>query len=204
MAMLECVADKFTHDVPKLCEDDNLLSHVVDEMLLFHRELNMTHEFPISQLNCLHVLTEEPCFSRWLEIEKKSNNNTTESVQRDRSFCCDVDAELRLKTLLSVPTAWCLLYKDMPDVDDLRVPECAETVMTFLRSVEGRFEYLPLFSCQQQFVQLQKDVLSAFRVELINVAKAEGKNVISQRYVLVINSANYVLGVVRDWMERPV
>ena len=84
MAMLELVGDKFTHDAPKLCEDENLLSHAVDEMLLFHQELSTAHGFPVGQLNCLHVLTEEICFRKWLEIERQSNN----AVQPCYSLVC--------------------------------------------------------------------------------------------------------------------
>ena len=71
-AMLNLAADKFSYDSPKLCEDGNLLSHAVDEILLFHQELNISHDFPTSQLNIFHVLTEERFFNKWLEVEKQS------------------------------------------------------------------------------------------------------------------------------------
>jgi hypothetical protein len=184
MAMLELVGDKFTHDVVKFLEDDNLLSHAVDEILLFHQELNRAHGFPVHQLNCLHVLTEETCFKRWLEIERQN-------------------AEMRLKKLLSSSTAWCLQYKDMPDVDEQRVPECAETFMTFLCSIENRFKDLPQVSCQRHFVDLQREQLTAYSEELVNVAKLMSKDVICQHYIILINAANFVLTVIRDWMEQP-
>ena len=116
----------------------------------------------------------------------------------------NLDAELRLNKLLSSPTAWCLQYKDMPDVDEQRAPECAETFMTFLCLIESRFKYLPQFSCQKQFVDLQKEKLSAYSKELVKEGKSEGKNVVCQRYIILINASNFVLTVMRDWMEQPV
>ena len=92
----------------------------------------------------------------------------------------------------------------MQDVDEQRVPECAETLMTFLFSIEGRYKYISNFSCQRQFVDLQKEILVVFSDELINTAKLEAKNAISQHFIVLINAANYVLTVVREKADQPV
>lgn len=55
-------------DLPCLLNDDRLLSHTIDEILLFSQELR-NQGYPLSYPNIMQFLTEEPCFSRWRSLE---------------------------------------------------------------------------------------------------------------------------------------
>ena len=69
--LLGIVAAKLTHDIPELLFDEQLLSHTIDELLLFDKELRSNYGYAASQPGCLHVLTAPECFDKWIIIEKK-------------------------------------------------------------------------------------------------------------------------------------
>lgn len=65
------VLEKLASDIPCLLYDDNLFCHLVDEVLLFERELHSVHGYPSTFASCMHILSEETCFQRWLTVERK-------------------------------------------------------------------------------------------------------------------------------------
>lgn len=67
------VSEKLYEDIPHLLNDDHLLSHTIDEALLFDKELqSLNYSGMDNQPGCLTVLTaEDVCFKRWLSMEKK-------------------------------------------------------------------------------------------------------------------------------------
>lgn len=81
------VLEKLAADIPCLLYDDNLFCHLVDEVLLFERELHSVHGYPGTFANCLHILSEETCFQRWLTVERKCKCSGAHRMGRDVSFC---------------------------------------------------------------------------------------------------------------------
>ena len=69
--LLHTVAAKLKHDIPELLFDDQLLCHTIDELLLFDKELRNSYYYPNSQPGCLHILTEQACFDKWIAIERQ-------------------------------------------------------------------------------------------------------------------------------------
>jgi len=65
------ILEKLAADIPFLLYDDTLFCHLVDEVLLFERELYSVHGYLSSFPSCMHILSEESCFQRWLTVEKK-------------------------------------------------------------------------------------------------------------------------------------
>ena len=61
---------KLEHSIPQIIDDDNLYSHMIDEILLFNKELHMAHNYQSTEHSCLHVLTTDACLQRWVELEK--------------------------------------------------------------------------------------------------------------------------------------
>ena len=81
------VLEKLAADIPCLLYDDNLFCHLVDEVLLFERELHSVHDYPGTFANCMHILSEETCFQRWLTVERKCKCLCGHWAERDVSFC---------------------------------------------------------------------------------------------------------------------
>ncbi|XP_060052371.1 RAD50-interacting protein 1 isoform X2 [Erinaceus europaeus] len=177
------VLEKLAADIPCLLYDDSLFCHLVDEVLLFERELHSVHGYPSTFANCMHILSEETCFQRWLTVERKF-------------------ALQKMDSMLSSEAAWVSQYKDIADVDEMKVPDCAETFMTLLLVMTDRYKNLPTASRKLQFLELQKDLVDDFRIRLTQVMKEETRASLGFRYCAILNAVNYISTVLADWADN--
>ncbi|XP_036748272.2 RAD50-interacting protein 1 isoform X2 [Manis pentadactyla] len=181
--LMMLVLDKLAADIPCLLYDDNLFCHLVDEVLLFERELHSVHGYPGTFANCMHILSEETCFQRWLTVERKF-------------------ALQKMDSMLSSEAAWISQYKDITDVDEMKVPDCAETFMTLLLVITDRYKSLPTASRKLHFLELQKDLVDDFRIRLTQVMKEETRASLGFRYCAILNAVNYISTVLADWADN--
>lgn len=170
-------------DLPSLLNDDILLSHAIDEVLLFERELR-NQGYPKFFPSILEALCKEPCFSRWRSLEHK---NALEKMDK----------------LLSAETAWNPRYQDERDLDELNVPECAETFMTLLLTMTERYSSLPQISCQLSFLALQLELLDDFRLRLHQLCQFQVQEPLKSNYCSIINAVHYVVTVLNEWSNLP-
>ncbi len=63
--------EKLLHDIPNMVFDEQIFSHMIDEVLSFDKDLKNSYGYPESLPGCLHILTQETCFDKWLRVEKK-------------------------------------------------------------------------------------------------------------------------------------
>uniref|UniRef100_A0A8D1RRT8 RAD50-interacting protein 1 n=3 Tax=Sus scrofa TaxID=9823 RepID=A0A8D1RRT8_PIG len=181
--LMMLVLEKLAADIPCLLYDDSLFCHLVDEVLLFERELHSVHGYPGTFANCMHILSEETCFQRWLTVERKF-------------------ALQKMDSMLSSEAAWISQYKDITDVDEMKVPDCAETFMTLLLVITDRYKNLPTASRKLQFLELQKDLVDDFRIRLTQVMKEETRASLGFRYCAILNAVNYISTVLADWADN--
>uniref|UniRef100_A0A7N5JBN2 RAD50-interacting protein 1 n=1 Tax=Ailuropoda melanoleuca TaxID=9646 RepID=A0A7N5JBN2_AILME len=181
--LMMLVLEKLAADIPCLLYDDNLFCHLVDEVLLFERELHSVYGYPGTFANCMHILSEETCFQRWLTVERKF-------------------ALQKMDSMLSSEAAWISQYKDITDVDEMKVPDCAETFMTLLLVITDRYKNLPAASRKLQFLELQKDLVDDFRIRLTQVMKEETRASLGFRYCAILNAVNYISTVLADWADN--
>ncbi|KAE8616301.1 hypothetical protein XENTR_v10008770 [Xenopus tropicalis] len=177
------VLEKLAVDIPLLLYDDILFCHLVDEVLLFQRELYTSHGYPSNLPNCMHILSEETCFQRWLTVERKL-------------------ALEKMDSMLSAEAAWTSQYKDISDVDEMKVPDSAETFMTLLLVITDRYRNLPTASRKLKFLELQKDLVDDFRIRLTQVMKEESRDPLGFRYCAILNAVNYIATVLGDWADN--
>ncbi|XP_053074583.1 RAD50-interacting protein 1 isoform X2 [Acinonyx jubatus] len=173
--LMMLVLEKLAADIPCLLYDDNLFCHLVDEVLLFERELHSLYGYPSTFANCMHILSEDTCFQRWLTVERKF-------------------ALQKMDSMLSSEAAWISQYKDITDVDEMKVPDCAETFMTLLLVITA--------SRKLQFLELQKDLVDDFRIRLTQVMKEETRASLGFRYCAILNAVNYISTVLADWADN--
>ncbi|XP_061874958.1 RAD50-interacting protein 1 isoform X2 [Colius striatus] len=182
-ALVMLILEKLAADIPCLLYDDTLFCHLVDEVLLFERELYSVHGYLSSLPSCMHILSEESCFQRWLTVEKKF-------------------ALQKMDSMLSSEAAWISQYKDISDVDEMKVPDCAETFMTLLLVITDRYKNLPTASRKLQFLGLQKELVDDFRIRLTQVMKEETRASLGFRYCAILNAVNYIATVLADWADN--
>nr|XP_015207675.1 PREDICTED: RAD50-interacting protein 1 [Lepisosteus oculatus] len=181
--LLSLALEKLAADAPRLLFDDALFCHLVDEVLQFERELRGTHAYPSTLPGALHILLDDAVFQKWLSVEKKL------AVEK-------VDA------LLAAEGAWSSQYRDIADLDELKVPDCAETFMTLLLVITDRYRSLPSPRARLSFLALQKELVDDFRIRLTQVMKEESRCPLGPRYCAILNATNYVSAVLADWADN--
>ncbi|KAL1414278.1 hypothetical protein MTO96_030514 [Rhipicephalus appendiculatus] len=174
---------KLQMDLPSLLADDQLLTHAIEEVLLFDRELR-SQGYPPFYPCILNVLTADHCFIRWIALEKKY-------------------ADEKRDVLLSSPTAWKPQFPMEGDIDDLKVPECAEAFMMILSAMTERYRHLEQPYHRLKFVSLQQILLEDWRLCLqqILTARLEELNLVG--ICPIVNAAHYVVQVLAQWSIQP-
>lgn len=61
---------KLRHDIQDMVQDDLLMAHLIDELLLFTRELTLLG-YPPSSPSPLSVLLDPASFSKWISLERQ-------------------------------------------------------------------------------------------------------------------------------------
>ncbi|RUS71090.1 hypothetical protein EGW08_021151 [Elysia chlorotica] len=176
------VMEKILHDLPELAYEEANFSHLIDEVLLFDSELRNTYLYPPILPGCLDVLCLPEALTKWLIIEKKF-------------------AMQKIEQMLNSPTCWESQYKDISDLDEVRVPECAESFMMLLQTITDRYRKLPVSDAKLQFLGLQLELLEDFRMRLVQVMKNTSTAPTGHIQCAVLNAVHYVTQVLRDWSE---
>ncbi|XP_071840585.1 RAD50-interacting protein 1-like [Apostichopus japonicus] len=181
--LLQLAAKKLKIDIPDIIFDDQLLSHTIDELLLFDKELRSQYGYPDHEPGCLHVLTEKQCFEKWISVEKNF-------------------AGQKMDVLLASKTAWISQYKDVTNIDDAKVPECVENFMTLILVITERYKSLPSPTHHLRFLELQLDLIDDFRIRLLQVMKLKSSAPLSGQYCAIVNGIEYILGVLEEWSNQ--
>ncbi|XP_074606073.1 RAD50-interacting protein 1-like isoform X2 [Acropora palmata] len=181
--LLKIVEKKLEKSIPLVLDDDNLFSHLIDELLLFNKELHLNHHYNSIEHNCLHILTTDACLQRWVELERNTALSNIESV-------------------LSSSSAWLPKYKDVASTDDTRIPECAERFMTLLSVITDRYVNLPDICHQEQFLEVQLSLLESFITKLTLEAEENSFASAGLHYCSVLNAANYIEIILQEWSEQ--
>uniref|UniRef100_A0A8D3CE77 RAD50-interacting protein 1 n=1 Tax=Scophthalmus maximus TaxID=52904 RepID=A0A8D3CE77_SCOMX len=181
--LLSLVQEKVASDASRLLYDDVLLSHLVEEVLQFEKELRSNQSYPAVLPGLLHLLLEDAVLQKWLTVERKM-------------------AVEKMDAMLSAEGAWSSQYKDISDMDELKAPDCAETFMTLLQVITERYRALPCPAAQLKFLGLQRELADDFRIRLTQVMKEESRCPLGARYCAILNAVNYISTILGDWGDN--
>lgn len=78
--------EKLIACIPEIMYDEHLYSHLIHETLSFHTDMCHLHDYPLGEASCLHVLTAEEPFKKWILIEKKCESLLSLAGQVINSF----------------------------------------------------------------------------------------------------------------------
>jgi len=182
--LVQLITDKMTNDLPRITYNEQLLSHSIDELLLFDKEIKGLR-YPSGLPSCLMVLTESHCFPRWIHME--------------RQYATD-----KMDAILASPTVWNLQYGDQGDVDEMRVTECAESFMMLLLTITERYKVLAGAAHRLQFLNLQLELIDDMRVRLLQLLKSEpSDSTTDSHYCAILNTVEYITVVMKEWSDLP-
>lgn len=83
--LVELVLEKMTADLPEIMYDEHLFTHLIDEALLFDRELRQNYSYPPNQPGALHILSQEEVFDKWLVVEKKCKDISVDYFRKQNT-----------------------------------------------------------------------------------------------------------------------
>ncbi|XP_070151496.1 RAD50-interacting protein 1 [Polyergus mexicanus] len=177
-ALVQLAVEKLHSELPIAQYDDTLFAHLVDEALGFERELRETLLYPQTQPATVFVLTQAHVFIKWINMEKKY-------------------ATEKMDAILSSSTAWEKLAG--PDIDDMKVTECADAFLTLLTTISDRYKHLPQPGHRLQFLELQLELIDDWRVRLLQLLHENCEDPLTSLMPHILNTLHYVATVLEEW-----
>lgn len=177
-ALVQLAVEKLHSELPIAQYDDTLFAHLVDEALGFERELRETLLYPQAQPATVFVLTQAHIFIKWINMEKKY-------------------ATEKMDAILSSNTAWEKLAG--PDIDDMKVTECADAFLTLLITISDRYKHLPQPGHRLQFLELQLELIDDWRVRLLQLLHENYEDPLTSLMPHILNTLHYVATVLEEW-----
>ncbi|KAM0737544.1 RAD50-interacting protein 1 [Formica fusca] len=177
-ALVQLAVEKLHSELPIAQYDDTLFAHLVDEALGFERELRETLLYPQTQPATVFVLTQAHIFIKWINMEKKY-------------------ATEKMDAILNSSTAWEKLAG--PDIDDMKVTECADAFLTLLTTISDRYKHLPQPGHRLQFLELQLELIDDWRVRLLQLLHENYEDPLTSLMPHILNTLHYVATVLEEW-----
>ncbi|XP_050459945.1 RAD50-interacting protein 1 [Cataglyphis hispanica] len=177
-ALVQLAVEKLHSELPIAQYDDALFAHLVDEALGFERELRESLLYPQTQPATVFVLTQAHIFIKWINMEKKY-------------------ATEKMDAILNSITAWEKLAG--PDIDDMKVTECADAFLTLLTTISDRYKHLPQPGHRLQFLELQLELIDDWRVRLLQLLHENYDDPLTSLMPHILNTLHYVATVLEEW-----
>ncbi|XP_055534418.1 RINT1-like protein [Wyeomyia smithii] len=178
--LVQLAIAKLVEDIDTICQEEALLAHIIDEVLAFEQELKSTLGYPSSLPSTIAVLVQPKYLVKWMAIEEKFTTNKMDAMFNDSA------------------EPWRFL--DPANLDDMKIPKCADQFIRLLDAIRERYCALPQPGQQLQFLELQLELIDNFRRRLVQLHNSPGADNVSSTKIL--NAINYITSVLREWGEN--
>ena len=99
--------------------------------------------------------------------------------------------------LLQEESPW--IFIDSNNIEDLKIPKCADQFIRLLDSIKDRYCALTQPGHQIQFLTLQLELIDNFRLRLVQLYSSGSVDITK-----IINAINYINSVLKEWGENVV
>uniref|UniRef100_A0AC34RHG4 RAD50-interacting protein 1 n=1 Tax=Panagrolaimus sp. JU765 TaxID=591449 RepID=A0AC34RHG4_9BILA len=164
---------------PKFVNDYRLLSHLVDETVIFEKELSDVYLYPESSPHVISELCQDDVLQHWMRMEEN-----TISVGID--------------SILSDPNAYENRFKDAVDVDEHLVPNFADAFVILMQAMTERYRSIPDDRIQCKFLKLQLVIFDEFRSQMVAISQALDTPLTKPNPQL-LNAFWYISTVMDEW-----
>ncbi|XP_066913727.1 RAD50-interacting protein 1-like [Clytia hemisphaerica] len=180
--LLDLCEEKLRKTLKQCLDDDVLLAHLIDETMVFDKELQLlTPGQP--EMNCIKVLLEEENLKHWIDLEKK--------------LAMEV-----ITDLIEKPNNWQPKFSDVVVIEkklSFYVPKCVEEFVTMVSMMMNRYENISERSSQKLFMVVLNDTINSFVLEMKQKASVEHIRPESQAYCSIMNGAFYLHHILTEW-----
>ncbi|XP_050093487.1 RINT1-like protein [Anopheles aquasalis] len=178
--LVQLAVEKLIVDIEHIVRDEALFAHLIDEVLAFETELRNTLGYPNSLPSVIAVLLQPVYFLKWMAIEEKFTTDKMDAM-------LNTDSEDPFELL------------DPANLDELKIPKCADQFARLLDAIKERYCGLPQPGQQLQFLDLQLKLIDNFRRRLVQLYNDSAMAVNPTK---IINAINYLTSVLREWGEN--
>ncbi|XP_052872786.1 RINT1-like protein [Anopheles cruzii] len=175
--LVQLAVEKLIIDIEQIVRDEALFAHLIDEVLAFEEDLKQTLGYPTSFPSVVSVLLQPVYFLKWMAIEEK--------------FTTD-----KMDAMLNTDDPFDLL--DPANLDELKIPKCADQFVRLLDAIKERYRSLPQPGQRLQFLDLQLKLIDNFRRRLVQLYNDPTN---AANPTKIINAIHYLTSVLRDWGE---
>ena len=184
--LLGFIRTKMRQDLTQVVYNETLLSHYVDEVLNFDRELESSID--VENIDCCfyspiqQLLLNESVFPKWIEMESNLVKEKLDLLLSDWENC------------------WKPEVLDDPYLKF--IPRSANMFLTLLDCISNRYQRLPSFKHRKQFFLVQLELLDEFRTRLMQLKNQEKVIPLNESFIGILNSAYYVTRVLTQWSSE--
>uniref|UniRef100_A0A914CCS2 Metallo-beta-lactamase domain-containing protein n=1 Tax=Acrobeloides nanus TaxID=290746 RepID=A0A914CCS2_9BILA len=166
-----------------ILQDKRLLSHLIDETVIFEKEMLEAYDYPEDAPHVITELCRDELLDIWIKLERD-----TISVGVDHILSDELAYESR--------------YKDANDVDSHLVPNFADAFVILMDSMTERYRSIPDLRIQQRFVKLQLIIVDEFRSRIVQIGQ-EIESPWKSPFPQLMNALRYMTEVLDEWSGNP-
>lgn len=194
--LVQLTIEKLINDIEEISLDEQLFAHLIDEILSFEQDLKTMLLYPNNIPSAVNVLTQPIFFVRWLALEEKFTSEKMDLILSDENnpwTMLDPFGPSHINT----PLAAALSVEQELELEELKIPKCADQFVRLLEAMKERYCILPQPAHQLQFLKLQIDLIDNFRRRLVQLHNTRNASTLN-----VLNAIFYVCAVLREWGEN--
>lgn len=195
--LVQLCIEKLVLDIEEISLDPQLFAHLVDEVLSFEQDIKNELSYPNSLPSAVSVLTQPFFFKKWLSIEEKFTSEKMDLILSDDNRPWDMLDPFGFKNITSPITAASMSAQDELELDELKIPKCADQFVRLLEAMKERYCILPQPNHQLQFLELQIELVDNFRRRLVQLHNTSMVPTLN-----ILNAIFYITSVLREWGEN--
>lgn len=195
-ALVQLCIEKLLSDIEEICLDDHLFAHLIDEILSFEQDIKSVLSYPNNLPSAVNVITQPSLLNKWLHIEEKFTSDKMDIILSDDNIPWEMLDPFGFASLTSPNTAASINSQEDLELDELKIPKCADQFVRLLEAMKERYCILPQPQHQLQFLELQIELIDNFRRRLVQLHN------VSVSTLNILNAIFYITSVLREWGEN--
>lgn len=195
--LVQLTIEKLVNDIEEISFDEQLFAHLIDEILSFEQDLKTMLSYPNNLPSAVNVLTQATYFNKWLKLEEKFTSEKMDLILSDENDPWIMLDPFGFTHITSPLTAAVISIEQELELEELKIPKCADQFVRLLEAIKERYCILPQPSHQLQFLQLQVELIDSFRRRLVQLHNAGYVSTLN-----ILNAIFYITAVLREWGEN--
>lgn len=191
--LVQLTIEKLLQDIEEICLDEQLFAHLIDEILSFEQDVRSSLSYPNTLPSAVNVLTQPFFFPKWISIEEKFTSEKMDLILSDDNAPWEMLDPFGFAG--SITAASMNVHDDL-ELDELKIPKCADQFVRLLEAMKERYCILPQPMHQLQFLELQIELIDNFRRRLVQLHNT------SVSTLNILNAIFYITAVLREWGEN--